>query len=264
MEKLFVVLRVGLFSYILLASFSLKAQEKLIIYSVKGEPKIEIKGKEDQKAVKGFMLKPKHIIALKKNDTLLIIAKEGKTFHLTEQGNYSYKDIFKNEIINKTSSFTKKFFSYVWDQFIINNKEKGKIGVVYRNDNLVILEPADNVKLFSPEITFLWNTDFENSFFHLKNTKNNHITKIGVQGNSLTLFVDNNVLTLGNTYKWAISKEKFPDLNQINYSKLTLLTSKEFNELKLNLSKFQIEMQNLGFSEQDIKKLLCKDYKLCY
>lgn len=264
MEELSARLKLLYVISIMLSCLSLYGQEQLMIYSVKGEPEIQQDINGVKKAAKGFVLSSKDVAILKPSDTLLIISNDGKGYQLTKAGSYAYKDVFKNEIKYESSSFTSKFFSYVWDEFSNNRKQKAKIGVVYRNDRLVIIEPLDASKLFTSEIRFEWESEFEENYFHLKNMENNHVTKIRLKGNSLSLFVDNNLLKRGVTYQWAISKEKFPDLNQIQFYTFSLVTTKEFNELKTDLAEFKTEMKRLGFNDNEIKLSLCNDYKLCF
>lgn len=263
MEKLYLVLKKACVFYFLLCSLHAFTQTNLVVYKIHGTPKLKTNN-TIQNISKGALINPESKVILATKDTLLLIDKNGNTFKINTKGEYSTKDINKNPVATSSTSFTKKYFSYVWNKFIKNEEQKTKIGVVFRNDNVVLLQPSDSVKLYTSEIKFVWNTDYKESFFHLKNVKDNHITKFGVNGSFVTLFVDNTILNRGEMYQWAISEKKFPNLDDLVFYNFSLLTLDAFNTLKPEFDSFKKDMLSLGFSNKEIKEMLCNDYKICY
>ena len=263
MEKLYIVIKKSIFLGVLFFSIQAFTQTDLIVYKIHGTPKIKSNNTVTNIS-KGLLLNEKNTVLLAVKDTLLLIDKTGNAYKINTKGTYSVQDIIKNPVANTSTSFTKKYFSYVWNKFIKNENTKTKVGVVFRNDNVVLLQPSDSVKLYTSEIKFVWNTDDKESFFHLKNLKDNHITKFGVNGNFVTLFVDNTILNRGESYEWAISEKKFPNLDDLVFYNFALLTSETFNALKPELDSFIKDMESLGFTPKEIKEMLCNDYKMCY
>lgn len=263
MEKLYIVIKKACLFSLLFLSVQAFTQTDLVVYKIHGTPKLKTNAAV-KNISKGLLLNEKSKVLLAVKDTLLLIDKEGNTFKINTKGSYSVHDISKNPVATTSSSFTKKYFSYVWNKFIKKENTKTKVGVVFRNDNVVLLQPSDSVKLYTSEIKFVWNTDYKESFFHLKNTSNNHIIKFGVNGSFVTLFVDNVILNRGVGYQWAISEKKFPNLDDLVFYNFSLLTEAAFQTLQPELDAFKKDMQSLGFSSEEIKKMLCNDYKVCY
>lgn len=263
MEKLYLVIKKSCVLSLLFFSIQAFTQTDLVVYKIHGTPKIKSNNTVTN-IKKGLLLNEESKVLLAVKDTLLLIDHAGNAFKINTKGTYSLQDISKNPIANTSASFTKKYFSYVWNTFIKNDNTKTKVGVVFRNDNVVLLQPSDSVKLYTSEIKFVWNTDDKESFFHLKNVKDNHITKFGVNGSFVTLFVDNTILNRGEMYQWAISEKKFPNLDDLVFYNFSLLTLDAFNALKPELESFKKDMTSLGFSAIEIKEMLCNDYKICY
>lgn len=256
-----------LFVYIIFGYFSLNAQNNFYAYKVEGNPRM-ILNDTLKKISKGSKIPENAVIQLNNSDHLLFINDSGELFKLNIAGRFLYDDLKNILPVKDKSSFTKKYFSYVWKQFTNNNSTKIKTGVVYRIDNIVLMQqPADSIKIYFPEIQFSWNRDKEKDetlYFILKEKKSNHITKIGTKSTTVTLFIDNRLLKRGKEYEWTVSKTKYPNFEKTKFYHFELLDSKKFKAIQEELSELTKDLEKLGFSQTEIKKMICEDYKVCY
>jgi hypothetical protein len=263
MEKLYSIKNISLITLVLFSLSVVKAQKSLMVFKVNGSPILKVDGSLKSLS-KGSQIPSNAIVSLSTNDDLLLINEKGQCYKINEPREYKFSEVLNNPVAEENSSFTNKYFTYVWDQFAKNKKSKVKTGVVYRNDNIILLQPSDSVKIYNPEIKFVWNIDVEDSFFLLRDIETDHIMKFGVTGNYLKLFVDNMFLKNGKTYQWAISDTKFPNLEEVEFYNFSLLTSEEFKVHKEDIDLFKKELSALGLTNDEIKVLFCTDYKICY
>lgn len=263
MEKLYEVIRKGLLLLFFCCALAVQGQNSLVVFKTEGRPMLKVK--DSLKTLsKGSEIAKDAIISLKEAENVLAIDELGNCYKTNRTGDYTFTDLLNSPTTADNSSFTKKYLTYIWNQFTNQNTTKSKTGVVFRNDNFTLLQPTDNVKFFAPEIEFVWNIDAEVSYFMLKDLSSSHITKFGVSGNSLTMFVDNVILTKGNSYEWTVSDKKFPNLEETEYFSFSILTNEEFAALKSDLDAFKTDLSAIGFSTEEIKQLMCSDYKICY
>ena len=263
MEKLYPIKYLSLIALLLCSVFIGSAQSNLMVFKVNGSPILKVKDSL-RSLSKGSEISSNAIVSLRANDDLLLINEKGNCYKIDEPREYEFSEILKHPFAEDNSSFTKKYFTYVWNQFVKNTKRKSKSGVVFRGDKINLLQPRDSIRFNTPEVKFVWSSDSEESIFHLKNMETGHISKIGVTGNSLTLFIDNEILEKGKSYKWAISDDKFPNYEQVEFYSFTILTRDEFRLLKPDIDMFKKELSALGFTSNEIKSMLCIDYKICY
>lgn len=263
MGKLFSLKTALLFFIFLFCALQVSAQDNLMVFKVEGTPVLKI-DKTTKSLSKGSPIASNSTVSIKTNDKLLLINDAGYCFEIKNTGDYSYADIKKIPASGDNSSFTKKYLSYVWNQFAKNTSNPSKTGVVYRNDNLILLQPSDSVKIYFPEIKFVWNLDSEEKYFFLKEMETGHMVKFGVMGKNLTLFVDDQLLKKGKIYQWAVSETKFPDMEALTFYNFSLLSNEEFKSLEPDIELFKKDLQALGFNASEIKIMLCNDYKICY
>ncbi len=263
MGKLFSLKAAILVMLLFFCALDISAQDKLMVFKVEGTPVLKI-DKTTKSLSKGSPIVLNSVVSVKANDQLLLINDAGYCFEIKKTGDYSYADIKKIPASVDNSSFTKKYLSYVWNQFAKNTANPSKTGVVYRNDNLILLQPSDSVKIYFPEIKFVWNLDSEEKYFFLKEMETDHLVKFGVMGKNLTLFVDDQLLKKGKSYQWAVSETKFPDMDALTFYNFSLLSNDEFKALEPDIDLFKRDLAALGFSTSEIKIMLCNDYKICY
>jgi hypothetical protein len=203
------------------------------------------------------------------DDVIFYLDNNHSVYKFEQQGTFKYKDLKKVAPTIDKSTFTQRMFEYVWNQFTKTNvKEKNKSGVVYRGDNIVLmLHPADSIKIFYPEIKFEWHQIEDKTkdyYFILRDVENKNITKIGLKDNSLTLFVNENLVTSGKTYEWTITETKFPNYDKTTFYSFKLLTASEFDNLKKEIDAITEDLKSLGFDKNEIRAAICEDYKVCF
>tara|TARA_R110002051_G_scaffold180913_3_gene250407 strand:- start:75981 stop:76775 length:795 start_codon:yes stop_codon:yes gene_type:complete len=255
--------RLILWSLLLLLGTNLGiAQNDYYVFKKSGKPFFNT----DLPVLRGGVFSTSDVLVLHKQDTVLLINKNGELFELKKPNTYSFNTLkyFKKE--ENTDSFTKKYFSYVWKKFTNQQEIRQRPGVVYREErNIKLLTPIDSIRWNVPDIVFSWKntTDSTKVYLHLEDLTTKHIFKIGINGNSLHLFIDNIILKNGNSYKWAVTTEPYPDFNDITFNNFELLNRESYMALENEMKALTIALKLLGFSEIDIKKSICKDYKFC-
>lgn len=266
MEKLH-FLKHSFFFFLFSSVLFTNAQNNFYVYKTEGKPTI-IVNDTLQKIYKGTKISEKSIVTLKNGDKLMLINKKGNLFKIPNAGKYKFSDIEKIKSVENNSSLTSDYFAYVWKQFTNNKAKKLKTGVVYRTDNITLmLQPADSIKIYFPEVKFTWSThpkEKKTLYFILKEKNDSHITKIGTESDNLTLFVDNELLSRGKTYEWTVSETKYPNFEDVKFYNFELLDTQKFRETQEKMAKITSELKKLGFENDEIKRMLCEDYKVCY
>lgn len=255
--------RLSLFCIIsMLISNCAFAQNTFYIFKKSGQPYFKI----DLPVQRGSVFNNSDTLTLSKIDTVLLINNLGELFELNEPRTYVYNTLHKYRKRSNNNSLTSKYFSFVWKQFTNRQKSRQRPGVVYREERDIKLnQPMDSIKWYVPEILFSWQnrTETITTYFHLQNIETKHITKIGTSSDSLILFRDNTILESGNKYQWAVTTEPFPDFNTIRFNNFELLTQEAYLKLKSKMKALKQALGLLGFSEEDIKEVICLDYKFC-
>ncbi|WP_405399907.1 hypothetical protein [Maribacter sp. Asnod2-G09] len=255
--------RLGFICFMLLLFSNMAiAQNSFYIFKKSGQPFFNV----DLPVQRGAVFRKSDTLTLRKLDTVFLINRLGELFELKEPRGYSYNSLQNFRKKSENESFTSKYFSYVWRQFTNKQESRQQPGVVYREDrNIKLTEPMDSIKWYVPEINFSWEnrTDSLTTYFHLQDLDTNHITKLGTTSNSLILYKDNLILKPGKSYRWAVTTSPFPDFNEIKFNNFELLTKESHSELKKEMEALILALKILGFSEDDIKKAICLDYKFC-
>lgn len=215
---------------------------------------------------KGSELGVKDTLRLNNNDYVLLVNEFGSLFEIKTPNTYPNLLVKNFEIRNTEQSFTKKYFAYVWKEFTNQNKIKKEAGVVYREDlGTILLSPKDSVKTHAPQILFSWQNrqKAESNYFFLKEVKTNQITKIGLTGTSILLYLDNMLLKPEHKYQWSVTSNPFPDLTKLQYNLLDIVSKKEYEDLKKDMDVLIKYLQLLGFTQDGIQEALCIGYKYC-
>ncbi|TDT46495.1 hypothetical protein CLV90_0546 [Maribacter spongiicola] len=238
------------------------AQNSYYVFKKSGKPFLNI----DAPVLRGSVIGTSDVLLLHKKDTVFLINEVGELFELKQANSYAYNSLKNYKKQEEADSFTKKYFSYVWKQFTNQQKTRQRPGVVYREDrNIKLLSPKDSIKKYVPEIFFKWknNTDSTKVYFHLQEVETNHIFKIGLTGNEIKLYRDNFILKNGRDYKWAVTKEPYPNFSEVKFNNFELLNKDSYLALKKEMETLTLALQLLGFSDEDIKTAICLDYKFC-
>ena len=244
------------------------SQETFFVYKVKGEPFMKIN--DSVKSVgKGSELNEKTTVSINENDVLYFINNQGDIFVLNHPGKFSYSDLQKTPAIKDNTSFSKKFFGYVWKEFTNKTASRNdKVGVVYRgDDNILMRTPNDSIQIYSSEINFEWDSikgKTKEYYLVLRDLDTDKITKIGTHSTSISLFVDDFILREGGNYQWCITETKYPNYKKIVFYNFKLLNQSEFESLDDEIKNISEVLKEIGLSEIEIRETICQDFKICY
>jgi len=240
------------------------AAQQYAVFNTKGAPNYVVKGA--QKPLKKGTVLTQGSIVLAKTDTLLLLDTGGLLYQLDQAKTYAYSDVKNYEKKANKEGLSKKYFSYVWRQMKSKDQTKNHTGNVYRDGIMDLLTmPADSASIASNAIHFEWeeNPEKEYSYFFLKNTETESLSKFKIKGNSITLYPDNTLLIKGTSYTWGIAYEKFPDFNRIKFNQFNYLTESDYQETKKEYYSIIEELKTQGFTPAEIEDTLCSYFNLC-
>lgn len=238
-------------------------QQNYYVFKKRGKPALNT----DKILERGAALLESDTLYMGEKDYVLLVNKSGALFEITKPNMYAFSAIADYQRRLEDDSFTKKYFVYVWKQFTNQMKKKQEAGVVYREERKVkLLAPRDSVMIFSPEVRFSWQntTDESELFFFFRDLKTKHLTKIGITGSTLVLNLDNFLLKSGQGYEWSVSTSSFPNLNELKFNRLDILSKEEHEKLEREVAAIITAFKYLGFSEAEIQEAICLDYRFCY
>lgn len=240
------------------------AQESFITFKKVGSP--VLKANDSLKSFsKGARIYDGCTLSLKEADSVVVINQKGDCYALAGPKTYTYDAITKVPPVRDQESFTKKYLTYVWNQFTNNQKSKSKTGVVFRQDNINLLFPPDSAMVAKPEINFNWETQLDNKlYFHLQDVESGHMMKFGLTGKEFSLVVDDKFIKRGRNYRWAVSKSLFPDTETTKFRSIRVMDDSELEARKDMLKAIEKDLKQLGYTTEEIDEMLCSDYKLCY
>lgn len=258
MEKLFLSLAVWV------CAISLSMGQQYAVFNLKGAPNQEVNGVQ-QPVKKGAILTEGNLV-LAQADTLMLLDTSGQLFQLDQAKTYAYADVKDYAKQSNKEGLSKKYFSYVWRQMQRKDKTKNHTGNVYRDGVMdLLLVPADSTSIYQNSIHFEWeeNPSKEYTYFFLKNTETEALSKLKIKGNSITLYPDNTFLVKGNSYSWGIAYEKFPDFNRIKFNDFDYLTEDQYQESIKEYYSVIEALKAEGFNEAEIHETLCNYFNMC-
>ena len=238
------------------------AQNSYYIFKKSGSPTFNV----DTSVERGTFFNLNDTLKLKTRDYVMLVNEKGELFELNTPDLYTVPQIPAYKLKMDHTSFTRKYFSYVWRQFTNKRKSKQEAGVVYREGRNISLKiPMDSAKIYKPSAWFVWTNKTDNNlvYFFLRDVEKNHITKIGTLSDSLLLHVDNSLLVPGRNYEWSVASSSFPNLNKLEFNALRVLEDQKYSEVKKEVDILIKTFKILGFSEKEIKEVICMDYKFC-
>lgn len=249
-------------------SYSLQAQNSLCVYAIKGSITVERSGKY-MTLKKGDIINTSDKVKIGEKSQITAIDNSGSTYLFSEPGRYDFKKLVTSNPQKNTSGLTSKYFRYIWQELTHQGENKivggvsRVVGGVYRGDGLMI-SPPDSAQVKNSKITFRWkNESLLNSYIFIRNKTTSEVLKIATNGSELTLFGDNPILSNTDTIEWTVSEESFPNLANVAFQTIYLISSEEFKKNKQNYLDFEIDLKNLDLDQGEIKSILCTQYKLC-
>ncbi|WP_339700194.1 hypothetical protein [uncultured Marixanthomonas sp.] len=244
-------------------SLTIQAQE-YVVYKTKGTPINKVEN--TTKSLKKGTLVNNGAIEISQENMALFIDKAGALYELADAGSYKISEIKSHPKPIDDGAFSKKYFTYVWKQLKGAENTKQHTGNVYRDNLLdILVTPKDSIRVFSNDVTFSWDEKNPSAYYYffLRNNTLNTLSKIGVHGNSITLFVDDVLLTKGNSFSWGVSQEEFPNFTQIKFNTFKYLTTADYEREKEEIENLSGNLSRLGLSQEEIDKELCQFYNLC-
>lgn len=261
MERIFFSRLIGTFLCMLFTQISV-AQSSYYVFKKSGSPFFS----SEKEVERGSYFQNGDTLKLANNDYVMLVNQKGELFELETPNIYTLLEVSNFKLKMEYTSFTKKYFSYIWQQFTNKRKSKQEAGVVYREErNVQQLIPIDSAKVYMQEVWFSWknNTDKELMYFFLKDVETGHMTKIGTFSDSLLLQLDNYLLKPGKEYEWSVAISSFPNLNNLKFSRLTVLNKEEYQKIAEEVAILVKSFKLLGFTETEIQQAICESYKFC-
>ena len=257
MEQLFVRSLI-----ILLLGSAVYAQDSLCVFDLKGSAYLKMQA-SIQPIGKGSFVNSKSIIMLEQTDVTAIDA-SGQAYQVKGSGEYPYKEILKNKVLEKGGSLTAKYFRLIWEEFMNKEQDKTIIGGVFRGE-IPMVYPPDSAMVVNRSMTFEWDPlwDSETSYFFLRNKATDDLLKLATNGNELTLYKDNPIFNNGTEFEWMVSGDAFPNLNNTPFLSFDLIEREDYNRQLKAFDSFIQDLKVLGISDETIEDTICEQFKLC-
>ena len=267
MENIYKI-KILTFSFIIGCAFSLQAQDEFFVYLLKGEPYID-QNDSIKPISRGSIIEKNAKLILGKKDVVHYIDDEGELYKVSKKGSFKFNELKKIDPKANSTSFSKNYFTYLWNQFTnaVDNK-KNKSGVVYRGDDIFLMQnPTDSAKVYASEIRFEWKKipkKKKDYYFILKDVETGHVIKLGTPSNELTLFVHDSIIKQGKSYQWAITETKYFNENEVAFYNFSILNKSEFKALEPKINELSNYLKSLGLNKKEIKATISEDYKIYY
>lgn len=261
MERLLISRVIGVLLLFFTCSLSF-GQGSYYVFKKQGKPVLNT----TKTLERGGLFSKSDTLFMAAQDYVLLVNEFGELFEISKPNKYAFSAIVDYKSKLESDSFTKKYFTYVWKQFTNQLKRKQQAGVVYREERKVnLMSPMDSVKMYAPEISFTWHntTSQEDVFFFLRDLETDHLTKVGLTGNSIMLNLDNLLLKSGQAYEWSVSTASYPNLNTLKFNRIQILSKEEFQKMEKEIAAIVKAFTYLGFTEKEIQEAICLDYKFC-
>ena len=253
-------------AFCLFGTVVLFAQEKdnYCVFQVVGNPMLI--DAEPEPLEKGMFVYPKHSLSLSEGDKVILTDGEGVLYEIDKKVTMPYARIERYTKKEKQSAFTLEYLKYVW-QKLWKREEKQNIGVVFRAPNYTQpIAPLDSVQIFSQEIAFEWEDpkSKELRHFYLQEEGVQGMTKLATNGNKILIPVDGKFLKSGISYRWSITSETNPEMENLEFRSFEVLQKEMFESKLKEYNAVRLEFMALGLSEAQIKRSFCEDLKLCF
>jgi hypothetical protein len=250
----------------LLFALGLWAQEdtNYCVFQVEGNPTLI--DEEAQPLVKGMFVYPKHSLSLNEGDKVILTDGEGVLYEIKKKVTMPYDRIQRYTKKEKQSAFTLEYLKYVW-QKLWEREEKQNIGVVFRAPNSTQpIFPLDSVKLFMAAVPFEWQEPKSEKiqYMYLQQETSDDFVKLATNGTKIILPVDGKLLQTGTSYRWTVTSESDPSLEEMEFHSFELLQKEMFEARLRELNAIRMEFRSLGLSDEEIRRSFCEDEKLCF
>lgn len=255
MEKLFIKVVFFLLLFQITA-----AQESLCVYKVNGTVTLNKKAKS---LTKGVLIQKNDNIKLSSKSKLILIDDKGSVFELNKPGSYAFSTILKNKKNTESSGLTAKYFSFIWSELTNEKKGKKAIAGVFRGD-VLMQYPLNNALIGGLKVIFKWNNDLGTSqYLFISNQDDEVLLKIETNSNEMGFYLDNEIFINEKILKWAVTNDEFPNLKNIPFYSIKILTFDEYEQVIKEHQSLIDELISLGLTQEEINETFCESYGIC-
>ncbi|MDT0557569.1 hypothetical protein RM697_02840 [Ichthyenterobacterium sp. W332] len=245
------------------------SQKRLVAHTISGEPYIEVND-SIKTLTKGTIIDNKTTLVMQPKDEVTLINKEGEITRVINTGQLTLEELSKLPKVKDNSSTVKKYFSYFWKE-ITNTmaSDTNGSGVVYRGDEDILLQfPSHNSLILGAELNFEWQPidgKEKNYYFVLLDSSNEVLLTLGTPSTKLSLLLDNKLLKKGETYHWCITETAYSStINDLPKNSFTLLSVEDTKGTSKEIITLSQDLLKLGFKKENLKSILCLDFKICF
>lgn len=239
----------------------LKAQNRLCIYNAKGSAIVENDPRKKE-IKKGDFIKQSDKVKVADKSLVTALDETGQVYVIDKPGNYNFDKLLGFKKKAETTGLTSKYFKFVWKE--MTQKEGNKlIGGVYRGNSLMI-SPKDSAQVKNSKITFRWKPDsLSVNYVFIRNKETDETLKLATNGSELVLFQENPIFKEAVNLEWTVSKESFPNLNNLPFNSFTLIDRNKYKTLKNSYKSLTDDLKTSGLDDQQISEVLCESFGLC-
>lgn len=160
------------------------------------------------------------------------------------------KNIFNYNLLEfvKRFSYVDKEEKVLFEKY---HNQKGKVGLIYEDENIVILEPLDFIACYHLSKKTQWCTKSENSY---KYWSTNHILLRFIVKKTKEIF--RLTWSLERDDKWSWSTPVYPEYDQYTFQKDEKRSIKPFEFDKLFLPKFNVDRYEFNENSEYYEKQL--------
>ena len=196
MEKLLIRCLIGL-----MVISPVFAQDSLCVIDLKGSAYLKMRSSMEPLG-KGSFVNNKAVLMLQETDVTAIDAK-GQAYQLKGSGEYPYRELLENKVLEKGGSLTAKYFKLIWEEFMNKEEDKTIIGGVFRGE-IPMVYPPESAMVLDRSISFEWDKLWETelSYFFLRNKQTEEMLKLATDGQQIILYSDNPIFSDGSEYEW--------------------------------------------------------------
>ncbi|SHG20772.1 hypothetical protein SAMN05443549_102431 [Flavobacterium fluvii] len=239
----------------------LNAQNRLCIYNTKGSVVLE-ENPIKKEIKKGDFINKKDNVKVADKSQITALDESGQVYLIDKPGNYNFDKLLLFRKKEATTGLTSKYFKLVWQEMTQKGGKK-VIGAVYRGNNLM-LSPKDSAKVKNSKITLRWKADsLSLNYVFIRKKESDEVLKLATNGSGLVLFNDNPIFQQGTTFEWTVSKESFPNLNNLPFYTFTLVDRNKYKTLKDDYKSFIDDLKASGLDDEQINNVLCERFGLC-
>lgn len=255
------IFRLLVFLCVLIFQYSY-SQDSLCVYNVAGT--IYLQTPSNSKTLfKGEFLTKTSALKILPDSKLIAIDNNGNSYINSTEGILSFNNLLLSKEKKGNTSLTTKYFKYVWDELLNKNNNQTLIAGVFRGD-LLMKTPKDSSLIASDKLSFKWDkTDADLYYLFIQNIQTGELLKIETDGSQISLYNENSIFLGGDTFKWTISTDAFPNLKNMPFYSFILIDSMQYSDLLTEYNELIYDLKQIGINASDIDTILCETYGLC-